>query len=220
MNMYEAHLDMPVRSAFLVAVEGAKTSGLNCLGPCGLIRELLRQDPEFFAAIFRELGIEEEKFCQRLIAHECARERFAAGGVYISSEVRHAFNTALGRARAHGREIVTMADVVTVLAGWLEGPFRAVLIQMGASPDAIAPAVMRSVKQREGENDASPRQEMEAPYRTGEMVRIIHGAFAPMPARIEGVQEDRSQVKLRVKVFGKSEIVTLPFSDIAKIRLG
>jgi ATP-dependent Clp protease ATP-binding subunit ClpA len=220
MDMYEAHLDIPVRRAFLLAVEGAKTSGLNCLGTCGLVRELLRQDPEFFAAIFRELGIEQEKFCERLIAHDCARKHFAAGGVHISSEVRHAFSTALGRARAHGREIVTMADMVTVLAGWLEGPFRAVLVQMGAAPDAIAPAVMRFVKQREGENDASPRQETEAPYRTGEMVRIIHGAFAPMPARIEGVHQDRSQVKLRVKLFGKSEVVTLPFSDIAKIRFG
>jgi transcriptional antiterminator NusG len=54
-------------------------------------------------------------------------------------------------------------------------------------------------------------------YSVGEMVRIKTGAFQSFTGRIEEVDEFNATVKVRVKIFGRTEPIELGFLDVEKI---
>jgi transcriptional antiterminator NusG len=55
-------------------------------------------------------------------------------------------------------------------------------------------------------------------YSVGEMVRIKTGAFQSFTGRIEEVDEFNATLKVRVKIFGRTEPIELRFLDVEKIR--
>jgi len=54
-------------------------------------------------------------------------------------------------------------------------------------------------------------------YSTGEMVRIKNGAFQNFTARIEEVDQEKATLKVRVKIFGRTQPIELTFLDVEKI---
>ena len=54
-------------------------------------------------------------------------------------------------------------------------------------------------------------------YSIGEVVRIKVGAFQNFTGRIEEVDEQKSILKVRVKIFGRTEPIELRFLDVEKI---
>jgi transcriptional antiterminator NusG len=54
-------------------------------------------------------------------------------------------------------------------------------------------------------------------YSVGEMVRIKTGAFQSFTGRIEEVDESTATLKVRVKIFGRSQPIELTFLDVEKI---
>ena len=54
-------------------------------------------------------------------------------------------------------------------------------------------------------------------YSVGEIVRIKTGAFQCFTGRIEEVDESNATIKVRVKIFGRTEPVELRFIDVEKI---
>lgn len=54
-------------------------------------------------------------------------------------------------------------------------------------------------------------------YSAGEIVRIKTGAFQCFTGRIEEVDESTATIKVRVKIFGRTEPVELRFIDVEKI---
>ena len=54
-------------------------------------------------------------------------------------------------------------------------------------------------------------------YSVGEMVRIKTGAFQNFTARIKEVDQEKAMLKVRVKIFGRSQPIELTFLDVEKI---
>jgi len=54
-------------------------------------------------------------------------------------------------------------------------------------------------------------------YSVGEMVRIKTGAFQNFTARIEEADQEKAVLKVRVKIFGRTQPVELKFLDVEKI---
>jgi transcription termination/antitermination protein NusG len=54
-------------------------------------------------------------------------------------------------------------------------------------------------------------------YSAGEMVRIRTGAFQNFTGRIEEVDEVSAKLKVRVRIFGRSEPIELSFPEVEKI---
>ena len=54
-------------------------------------------------------------------------------------------------------------------------------------------------------------------FRLGDTVRIRSGAFASFAGKIEGINQARRLLKVRVEIFGRMESVKLGFADVEKI---
>ena len=54
-------------------------------------------------------------------------------------------------------------------------------------------------------------------YSIGEMVRIKMGPFQNFTGRIEEVDQDKATLKVRVRIFGRTQPVELRFVDVEKI---
>lgn len=53
--------------------------------------------------------------------------------------------------------------------------------------------------------------------RLGDVVRIKSGAFASFAARIEGINQARSLLKVKVDIYGRPYPVTIKFSEAEKV---
>ena len=54
-------------------------------------------------------------------------------------------------------------------------------------------------------------------FRLGETVRIKSGPFQNFTGKVEGINQAKSLLKIRVNVFGRAQPVALRFLDIEKI---
>jgi transcriptional antiterminator NusG len=54
-------------------------------------------------------------------------------------------------------------------------------------------------------------------YSIGEMVRIKVGPFQNFTGRIEEVDEQKATLKVRVKIFARTQPIELTFLDVEKI---
>lgn len=54
-------------------------------------------------------------------------------------------------------------------------------------------------------------------FRLGDVVRIRSGPFASFTGQIEGINQARSLLKVKVEVFGRDEPIRLNFSDVEKV---
>ena len=53
-------------------------------------------------------------------------------------------------------------------------------------------------------------------FRLGDVVRIKSGPFASFTGRIEGINQAKSLLKVRVEIFGRDEPIKLKFLDVEK----
>ena len=54
-------------------------------------------------------------------------------------------------------------------------------------------------------------------YRLGDMVRIKAGPFAGFPGKIEGINQSKSLLKVKVEIFGRVTPIKLTFSEAEKL---
>ena len=54
-------------------------------------------------------------------------------------------------------------------------------------------------------------------YRIGDMVRIKSGPFAAFTGKIEGINQSKSLLKVKVDIFGRVTPVKLNFSEVEKL---
>ena len=54
-------------------------------------------------------------------------------------------------------------------------------------------------------------------YRIGDMVRIKSGPFAAFTGKIEGINQSKSLLKVKVDIFGRMTPVKLNFSEVEKL---
>jgi transcription termination/antitermination protein NusG len=54
-------------------------------------------------------------------------------------------------------------------------------------------------------------------YRIGDMVRIKSGPFAAFTGKVEGINQSKSLLKVKVDIFGRVTPVKLNFSEVEKL---
>jgi len=54
-------------------------------------------------------------------------------------------------------------------------------------------------------------------YRLGDVVRIKAGPFAGFPGKIEGINQSKSLLKVRVEIFGRVTPIKVTFSEAEKL---
>lgn len=63
---------------------------------------------------------------------------------------------------------------------------------------------------------ARPRRKPQT-FRLGDSVRILSGPFAAFTGEIEGINQARALLKVKVKIFGTKAPVKLRFADVEKV---
>ena len=56
-------------------------------------------------------------------------------------------------------------------------------------------------------------------FRLGDTVRIKSGVFASFTGKIEGINQSKTLLKVRIAIFGRTTPVKLRFTDVDKIAL-
>ena len=54
-------------------------------------------------------------------------------------------------------------------------------------------------------------------FRLGDTVRILSGPFAAFTGKIEGINQAKRLLKVRVEIFGRETPVKLGFADVEKV---
>ncbi len=54
-------------------------------------------------------------------------------------------------------------------------------------------------------------------FRLGDMVRIRAGAFASFAGRVEGINQSRMLLKVRVNIYGRTQTAKVKFHEVEKI---
>ena len=62
----------------------------------------------------------------------------------------------------------------------------------------------------------STRKKSQA-FRLGDIVRIISGPFVSLTGKIEGINQARALLKVKVAIYGRNSPIKLSFSDVEKV---
>lgn len=64
-----------------------------------------------------------------------------------------------------------------------------------------------------------PRQRSRVPqtFRLGDTVRVLSGPFASFAGKIEGINQGRRLLKVRVEIFGRETPVKLGYAEVEKV---
>jgi transcriptional antiterminator NusG len=54
-------------------------------------------------------------------------------------------------------------------------------------------------------------------FRLGDTVRILDGPFAAFTGSIEGINQEKRLLKVRIEIFGKTTPIKLGFADAEKV---
>ena len=53
-------------------------------------------------------------------------------------------------------------------------------------------------------------------FRLGDIVRIVSGPFVSFTGKIEGINQDKALLKVKVAIYGRNQPIKLNFSDVRK----
>ena len=57
-------------------------------------------------------------------------------------------------------------------------------------------------------------------FRLGDTVRVLSGPFASFAGKIEGINQGRRLLKVRVVIFGRETPVKLGYAEVEKVSFG
>jgi transcription termination/antitermination protein NusG len=61
------------------------------------------------------------------------------------------------------------------------------------------------------------RRRLPQTFRLGDTVRVLSGPFASFNGRIEGINQAKRLLKVRVEIFGRETPVKLGYADVEKV---
>ena len=64
-----------------------------------------------------------------------------------------------------------------------------------------------------------PKKSSRFTFRLGDTVRIKSGPFASFEGRVEGINQAKGLLKLRVQIFGRAQPIQLRLLDVEKVTL-
>ena len=54
-------------------------------------------------------------------------------------------------------------------------------------------------------------------FRLGDTVRIVSGPFVSFTGKIEGINQDKALLKVKVAIYGRNKPIKLNFSDVERV---
>ena len=54
-------------------------------------------------------------------------------------------------------------------------------------------------------------------FRLGDTVRILSGPFVSFTGKIEGINQDKALLKVKVAIYGRNKPIKLNFSDVERV---
>jgi transcriptional antiterminator NusG len=63
----------------------------------------------------------------------------------------------------------------------------------------------------------NPIEKQRRIFRLGDTVRIVFGPFAAFTGKIEGINQPKALLKVRVSIFGRNDPITLNYSHVKNI---
>jgi transcription termination/antitermination protein NusG len=67
------------------------------------------------------------------------------------------------------------------------------------------------------ELQARPNRRKHKGFRLGDTVRIVYGPFGSFKGRIEGINQAKSLLKIKVAIFGRDKPLKLNFGAVEKV---
>jgi transcription termination/antitermination protein NusG len=67
------------------------------------------------------------------------------------------------------------------------------------------------------ELQGGPTRRRQQTFRPGDTVRIVSGPFVSFTGEIEGINQDKALLKVKISIYGRTNPVKLNFSDVEKV---
>ena len=67
------------------------------------------------------------------------------------------------------------------------------------------------------EHESMPRRRKPQTFRLGDTVRIVSGPFVSFTGKIEGINQNKALLKVRVEIYGRTNPIKLSFSDVETV---
>ena len=65
--------------------------------------------------------------------------------------------------------------------------------------------------------ELTPRRRVPQVFRLGDTVRVLSGPFASFTGKIEGINQARRLLKVRVEIFGRETPLRLGYAEVEKV---
>ena len=62
-----------------------------------------------------------------------------------------------------------------------------------------------------------PNRRKRQTFRLGDTVRILSGPFVSVTGKIEGINQDKALLKVKVAIYGRNKPIKLNFSDVERV---
>ncbi len=62
-----------------------------------------------------------------------------------------------------------------------------------------------------------PNRRKRQTFRLGDTVRILSGPFVSFTGKIEGINQDKALLKVKVAIYGRNKPIKLNFSDVEDV---
>ena len=62
-----------------------------------------------------------------------------------------------------------------------------------------------------------PNRRKRQTFRLGDTVRILSGPFVSFTGKIEGINQDKALLKVKVAIYGRHKPIKLNFSDVERV---
>ena len=62
-----------------------------------------------------------------------------------------------------------------------------------------------------------PNRRKRQTFRLGDTVRILSGPFVSFTGKIEGINQDKALLKVKVAIYGRKKPIKLNFSDVESV---
>jgi transcriptional antiterminator NusG len=83
-------------------------------------------------------------------------------------------------------------------------------------PQAISDTEAGRMLNSKEEAAAAPKQKIKVDYEIGDAVKVLEGPFASFNGTVEGLDFDKSKVKVSVSIFGRATPVELDFEQVER----
>jgi len=67
------------------------------------------------------------------------------------------------------------------------------------------------------EHQGRPNRSKRQTFRLGDTVRILSGPFVSFTGKIEGINQDKALLKVKVAIYGRNKPIKLNFSDVERV---